>query len=918
MPKAIRRQSDPRFHVVSQNQGSLPASSKRKSLDAIQPTPSSTLFNGFDRPATLQNSNAPRRKSMDNSTRKYIKSIDDSTLSFGIDGGPQRKDSISKKARQPSTNNHSSINKRHVSASEATSNVAKKPKLDILSKSGKMNNQTAILSKNLEPSNDKPTTIDETIKDRCHQCRSVISPEQVLICQNQKQPSKPKRTEKVGEGSTLEKSQSNASKVILIKCMAKYCAKCLRSRYGEILESIRPTIDSAYVWTCPMCMDYCNCSPCRKRKGLLPTGRLLKEVSQAGYSSARELLEADPNAQGADMISLANNKKLKKEMAEAPALPSKSTKIKNGKSQDKKPSSSKVTKPTKRKSSIVVAIPSPEKGIPSAPNRKEVKRPVQTKLPSSKLPAKTTETAAIAKRQVSASSDLTQPPSPQADPSEAQEKVVVPKIPTKRAPKFSMAPKSLPSIPTGDLSSEQIRSRLHVREFVCRFRSLLPGLGKTEQANSKNETQRVEKILDSMDDVVNFWIDDEGAMRAIMSSLVKLIISEIDEDDLESSTILNSPSSHATLTQLNKESRLGSVAPNPYQQSSCACWSTAQTFLTEEGLGDQLSGDIKNVYINDTPPTDDRIVRLKILPEQKLAVITGLIDVAFRGSILAEDLVQGLERERQAKADIVKERVKLNKQWQEDKTRLMAAMPPKETLLGPDAPTKGKQLQKLKEQEAERLRLLGEWELEWAQAESDHKNGLRMSSIAQYLAGSVNRIRFLPIGRDTRGNTYYILSSTPGRTYPNEASELAYAWSYNLLMHGSEPSDLVHLTNNELKKVDSDDQIDMLEGGQRDDNDQWMRISHPGEVRKLGAWIEYEARLISYNNQSESLIEPIDVLTSVSLDSINGNKAWKSVAALVEQINTFAEYLDLKITEAADEQIGKRAVKSRTAARAGL
>lgn len=54
----------------------------------------------------------------------------------------------------------------------------------------------------------------------------------------------------------------------------------------------------------------------------------------------------------------------------------------------------------------------------------------------------------------------------------------------------------------------------------------------------------------------------------------------------------------------------------------------------------------------------------------------------------------------------------MNKQWQEDKIRLTAAMPSKETLLGAEAPTKGKQYQKLQEREAERLRVLAEWETE--------------------------------------------------------------------------------------------------------------------------------------------------------------------------------------------------------------
>lgn len=190
----------------------------------------------------------------------------------------------------------------------------------------------------------------------------------------------------------------------------------------------------------------------------------------------------------------------------------------------------------------------------------------------------------------------------------------------------------------------------------------------------------------------------------------------------------------------------------------------------------------------------------------------------------------------------------------------------------------------------------------------------------------MNRIRFLPIGRDTRNNSYYILSSTPGRLYPKDPSELAYAWSYNIIIHGSEPTDISQSVQNPgsikiaaptpaASEVPSaDDQIDMLEGGQRAADDQWIRVSDPHEIRKLGAWIEYEARLMEHR-QLESLIVDNDP-PPTNGESV-ASKVVKNVAMLVEQINTFAEYLELKINEA-EEQIGKRGLKSRTTTRAGL
>lgn len=914
MSKVIRRHSEPRPQGVSQTPDTSRTSTKRKSMDV---GPSNT------QPSNINGSN---RKSIDGSTRKRTQ---DQLQLVPESQSTQTKPSTSKKPSILNPLKKASSQKRHVSAADASSQLAKKPKLDILNGPSKKKSLLQVSSKLSGPSQPEASDGKDVPTARCHQCRAEFVLEQILICQNTKPQPQKGRPAESGDPAPVRESTSKVTSgdVKSVRCNMKYCGKCLRSRYGEEIEKIRPTLTSPYVWTCPMCMDYCNCSPCRKRKGLLPTGRLVKIAAEGGYASVRQLLEVVPNAQGPDMVALANNKKQKQDEAKESGKDSditpKPTKGKNGKPQEVKAANgldSKAKKQVKPKSGVVAAIPALGKEKSHKPSQsKETKGGIPSQKVQSALQAKTsTASSSLYPKAAgsSGSSDLTQPSTSQGDSSNAQAQPAIPKVPVKRAPKLVLAPECLSSIPTGELTSEQIQLRIHAREFVCRFRSLLPGFGRTEHANSKTETQRVEKILDSMDDMVNFWIDDEGGMRAIMSALVKLILSEIDPEEPNEKEILSSDSSYETLVQLNKESKLSGMIPTPYHQSYSVCWSTAQTFLTQEGLHAQLASNVKNVYI-DSAPSDTRLSRVRVLPEQKVAVITGLIDVAFRGKILADDLVQGLERERIAKADIVKDRVKINKQWAEDKAQLVAVMPSKESLIKTDPPLKGKQLQKIQEEEEERLRALGDWEIRMAQVESDHKNGLRLAGIAQYLAGSTNRIRFLPIGQDTRGNSYYILSSTPGRFYPQEQSELAYAWSYNLLMHGSEPSDLIQPVKNPNQVVNEkplkeslpdDEDVDMLEGGQRDPNDQWIRVSSPIEIRKLGSWIEYEAKLIEHK-LSENLDES-DQMLKDSLDGSNSIGAVKSVAYLVEQINMFAEYLELKITES-DEQSGKRSAKSR-------
>lgn len=283
------------------------------------------------------------------------------------------------------------------------------------------------------------------------------------------------------------------------------------------------------------------------------------------------------------MIALANNKKQKLDQV-----------VERDQNPDVK--EAKPPKKAKTKSDVEDLDLHGDKATDNKAGRKKDAKPEsQNKKPKAKPAVKVLPTEESSKQHL-APPAISDTSLPQGIDTQAKAAVAaVPKAPVKRGPRPVPAPKCLFSIPTGDLSSEQIRMRLHIREFVCRFRSLLPGLGRTEHANAKNETQRVEKILDSMDDVVNFWIDDEGGMRAIMSGLVRLIISEIDQEDPDSSSVLLSSSSRETLTQLNKESRLTSVIPNPYQ-NGFQCWSSqlfcAATFPTYDNFyyGEVLTG----------------------------------------------------------------------------------------------------------------------------------------------------------------------------------------------------------------------------------------------------------------------------------------------------------------------------------------
>ncbi|XP_019442790.1 PREDICTED: uncharacterized protein LOC109347408 isoform X1 [Lupinus angustifolius] len=69
-------------------------------------------------------------------------------------------------------------------------------------------------------------------------------------------------------------------------CTIKFCQKCLFNRYGEEVDQVELLSN----WSCPKCRGNCNCSFCRKKQGLVPTGQLVKTAKASGFKSVDELL----------------------------------------------------------------------------------------------------------------------------------------------------------------------------------------------------------------------------------------------------------------------------------------------------------------------------------------------------------------------------------------------------------------------------------------------------------------------------------------------------------------------------------------------------------------------------------------------------------------------------------------------------
>ncbi|CAD1468907.1 unnamed protein product, partial [Heterotrigona itama] len=67
----------------------------------------------------------------------------------------------------------------------------------------------------------------------------------------------------------------------------QFCGPCLKGRYGEdIIAALKDPN-----WACPPCRGLCNCSICRTKSGLCPTGILAPIVKEEGYSSVMDYLQ---------------------------------------------------------------------------------------------------------------------------------------------------------------------------------------------------------------------------------------------------------------------------------------------------------------------------------------------------------------------------------------------------------------------------------------------------------------------------------------------------------------------------------------------------------------------------------------------------------------------------------------------------
>ncbi|KAG7446349.1 uncharacterized protein BT62DRAFT_931799 [Guyanagaster necrorhizus] len=141
----------------------------------------------------------------------------------------------------------------------------------------------------------------------CHQCNKKRDPIDCLQCTS---------------------TQTRAGQAASRRCSVKFCRTCLKNRYNEDLDTLKlsdgsvgkegHTKEASYVFKCYKCRDICNCSRCRKVKGLAPIGNQLHIARKEDSKSLGPTI--------AKAISSANNDSGRPTTAEARTTTVKKTK----------------------------------------------------------------------------------------------------------------------------------------------------------------------------------------------------------------------------------------------------------------------------------------------------------------------------------------------------------------------------------------------------------------------------------------------------------------------------------------------------------------------------------------------------------------------------------------------------------------
>ena len=282
-----------------------------------------------------------------------------------------------------------------------------------------------------------------------------------------------------------------------------------------------------------------------------------------------------------------------------------------------------------------------------------------------------------------------------------------------------------------------------------------------------------------------------------------------------------------------------------------------------------------------------------VLPDERVAILCGLIELLYQSTPLRNEILAGVNAEKDARAELQRKRISTLRDAQDEKVKLAKTKP-----LEPKfSPTKDKQAREDAMAAWEESMRLADDKIK--EAARDKENDMLQLSATAYETACDTRVRFHSAGTDIHGNSFYALSPLTSYLYPLDKHAREGHLSWSLIVHGT-PFD--KLAPGELGALSND-------GAPRESpfmtdapGDEWFVIEDPAAIKQTADWIDAQAR------QAQ-----LDAFTKMREQSPeqDAREAWRAatqatpdVAELVSAVRTYGDFLTFKKTEA--EKLAKR------------
>ncbi|KAG9002563.1 hypothetical protein FRB93_011437 [Tulasnella sp. JGI-2019a] len=385
-------------------------------------------------------------------------------------------------------------------------------------------------------------------------------------------------------------------------------------------------------------------------------------------------------------------------------------------------------------------------------------------------------------------------------------------------------------------TKEAIENRMILREFFHRFASLLK-FPKTHR--------------DTLDEFAH--LSDQTA-KAMLVSLVDLLLADANEEDQES------------FRSAKTELRKAGLSPTQL-------WSTLET----------LRADIPNLKIGNPGMVEVRASNRRgsgvrvASSTQLIPCILSLIDIALEGPSIYDDIAEGLEACRKARAKC-DEAIKVEREiWGEKKADWNKLRDEK---IASEEAAKAQLKEGHTLKDDEKFDLKG-WRSKYKMAETAHKMRLKTLRLSLIRESTCDQLRFAPAGTDLEGRTYYILSAPPkGVKAPNDESrELMDRWAWIVSVHNP------------------------TAGNAEGPSTAWYGFHDPQDIRILTKWLAWtgvEAAKKAAADRSDSgvVLEPRGGLSASRAKApsatltIKAPTAPPGITKLCKDLDEFAEFLD--------------------------